>query len=122
MVEKEKKIENLIKVSSDKISELVDVNTVIGEPIVTPSGFHIIPFTKVTVGQLAGSGEYGETKVINDDNTRAGASGIVINVKPEGFLVDDGTTCRLLNVTNDPASALIEKATEILSNLTRKND
>ncbi len=120
MEEKKKNYEKLIRSTAENVTDLVDVNTVIGQPITTPSGFHIIPFTKVTVGRLAGSGEYGETKIVNDDNTKAGAAGVFIHIKPEGFLVDDGTTCRLLNVTNDPASALVEKATEIISSIADK--
>lgn len=120
MEEKTKKYESIIKATSDKISELVDVNTVIGKPIDTPSGFRVIPFTKVTIGHLTGSGEYGETKIIDEDKTRAGASGILVNIKPEGFIVDDGQTCRLLNVTDDPLSSLVEKVTEFLAGEMRK--
>ncbi len=122
MAEKTKTTDKIMKLSSDTISDLIDVNTVIGDPIVTPSGMRVIPFTKVTIGHVAGSGEYGDTKIIEDDSTRAGASGLLVHIKPEGFLVDDGKTCRLLNVTDDPAGALIEKATEWLANFSKGNE
>lgn len=122
MAEKTKNIENLIKMSTDALNKVVDVDTVIGTPIITLNGTRVIPFTKVTVGHIAGNGEYGETKIVNDDSTKAGASGLLINIKPEGFLVDDGKSCKLLNVTDDPAGVLIEKATELLNSFIRKDE
>jgi len=115
MEEKTRKGQSVARFDGEKTSEYVDVNMVIGDKIVTQSGFCVIPFNKVTVGRLSGSGEYGETKVVNEDKTKAGASGMILNIKPEGFLVDDGTTVRLLNVTDDPMSALIEKAADLLA-------
>lgn len=122
MAEKTKNIENLIKMSTDALNKVVDVDTVIGTPIITLNGTRVIPFAKVTVGHIAGNGEYGETKIVNDDSTKAGASGLLINIKPEGFLVDDGKSCKLLNVTDDPAGVLIEKATEFLNSFIRKDE
>jgi len=106
---------------TENFTNLVDVNTVIGKPIITESGAQIIPFTKVTVGHVSGSGEYGETKVIDDDPNTAGASGLLISIKPEGFLIDDGNGCRLMNVTADPLGNLIEKATELIENIIKRN-
>ncbi len=48
--------------TAERLTGLVDVNTVIGNPIVSASGAQIIPFTKVTMGYLSGGGEYGEVK------------------------------------------------------------
>lgn len=122
MAEKTKNIENLIKMSAEALNRTVDVNTVIGTPVITSNGTRVIPFAKVTVGHIAGNGEYGETKIINDDSTKAGVSGLLINIKPEGFLVDDGKNCRLLNVTDDPTGVLIEKVTEFLNGFIRKDE
>lgn len=107
---------------TENFTNLVDVNTVIGKPIITESGAQIIPFTKVTVGHISGSGEYGETKVIDDDPNSVGASGLIISIKPEGFLIDDGNGCRLMNVTEDPLGNLIEKATELIENIVKRTN
>lgn len=106
---------------TENFTNLVDVNTVIGKPIITESGSQIIPFTKVTIGHISGGGEYGETKVEGETN-EAGASGLLINIKPEGFLIDDGNTCRLMNVTDDPIGNLIEKATELIENMIKRGN
>ena len=60
MSDKGKKINNLIDSSLERLDLLADVNTVIGKPIVTISGVQIIPFSKVTLGNLSGGGDYGD--------------------------------------------------------------
>lgn len=110
--------------TAEKLTSLVDVNTVIGKPVVTASGAQIIPFTKVTMGYLSGGGEYGEVKKIEDGECLpfAGGAGTVINVKPAGFLIDDGVECRLVRITDDPLDGLIEKASDLLNKLVRRED
>lgn len=121
MAEKTKNTQ-LSHAMTENFTNLVDVNTVIGKPFITESGAQIIPFTKVTIGHLSGSGEYGETKVIDGDVNEAGASGLLINIKPEGFLIDDGKNCRLMNVTEDPIGNLVEKAAELIENMLKRGD
>lgn len=110
--------------TAEKLTSLVDVNTVIGKPVVTASGAQVIPFTKVTMGYLSGGGEYGEVKKIEDGECLpfAGGAGTVINVKPAGFLIDDGVECRLVRITDDPLDGLIEKASDLLNRLVRRED
>lgn len=52
----------------------------------------------------------------------AGGAGTVINVKPAGFLIDDGKECRIVRVTDDVLDGLIEKAGELLTKLVRKGE
>lgn len=123
MSEKNQKISKLIDVSLEKLDELADVNTVIGKPIVTASGLQIIPFSKVTLGNLSGGGEYGDVKVVKetDEFPFAGGSGAVVSMKPMGFLVDDGNSCRILRITDEPIDNLIERAGEILRDIVVKD-
>ncbi len=123
MSDKNKKINNLIESSLEKLDSLADVNTVIGNPIITASGCQIIPFSKVTLGNLSGGGEYGEIKVIKktDPFPFAGGSGAVISMKPLGFLIDDGKTCRILKITEEPIDNLIERAGEIVHDIMAKD-
>ena len=117
--EKHKTIEELIGTSVKSVTDLIDVNTVIGKPILSASGVQIIPFTKVTVGYLTGGGEYGEAKVIKDEGACfAGGAGSVVSMRPCGFLIDDGKTCRLVKITNEPLENLMEKADELITRFT----
>ena len=119
-----KKIDSIMEKKAEKLTSLVDVNTVIGKPVVTASGAQVIPFTKVTRGYHSGGGEYGEVKKIEDGECLpfAGGAGTVINVKPAGFLIDDGVECRLVRITDDPLDGLIEKASDFLNKLVRRED
>ena len=55
-------IEVLVETAMNSINEMVDVNTIIGEPIETKSGMVIIPISKVCFGFAAGGSEFkGET-------------------------------------------------------------
>lgn len=122
MAEKNQKINNLTETSMRNLSGLTDVNTIIGKPILTASGFQIIPFSKVTVGNLSGGGEYGDVKVIKEIDSMpfAGGSGVIVSMKPLGFLVDDGKSCSIMRITEEPLDNLIQRASEIVKDLTAK--
>lgn len=123
MAEKKEKINDLIDSSLENLDALADVNTVIGKPIVTASGFQVIPFSKITMGNLSGGGEYGDVKVVKETNAFpfAGGSGAVVSMKPMGFLVDDGKNCRILRITDEPIDNLIERAGEIVRDVMAKD-
>lgn len=122
MAEKNKKINTLIDSSLEKLDALADVNMIIGKPIVTTSGFQLIPFSKVTLGNLSGGGEYGDVKVVKETDAFpfAGGSGAVVSMKPLGFVVDDGKTCRILKITEEPIDNLIERVGEIVHDVMAK--
>ncbi len=122
MSEKNQKINALINSSLEKLDSLADVNTIIGKPIVTASGFQLIPFSKVTLGNLSGGGEYGDVKVVKETDSYpfAGGSGAVISMKPMGFLIDDGKSCRILRISEEPVDNLIERAGEIVHDIMAK--
>ena len=124
MEEKSKNIHNLIGATAFSVDEMCDVNTVIGKPIITASGCQIIPFSKVTMGSLSGGGEYGDVKIVKETDALpfAGGSGAVVSMKPMGFLIDDGKTCRMMRITDEPIDNLIEKVTEIIHNVTAKDN
>ena len=122
MAEKNEKINNLIDFSMEKLDDLADVNTVIGKPIITASGFQIIPFSKVTFGNLSGGGEYGDVKIVKETDSFpfAGGSGAVVSMKPMGFLIDDGKSCKILRITDEPLDNLIERTSEIVRDVMAK--
>ena len=47
-------IGSLMDTTMEKIKEMIDVNTIIGEPITSPDGTLIIPVSKVSYGFAAG--------------------------------------------------------------------
>ena len=122
MAEKNQKINRLIDLSVENLNGLADVNMIIGKPIITASGFQLIPFSKVTMGNLSGGGEYGDIKIVKETDALpfAGGSGAVVSMKPMGFLIDDGKSCHILRVTEEPLDNLIERASEIVHDVMAK--
>ena len=122
MEEKDKKINRLSQFSNSDLQQLANVDTVIGKPIVTASGMQIIPFSKVTFGTVSGGGEYGELQVLDEKGEMpfAGGNGAVVSMKPMGFLIDDGKSCRIMRVSDEPLDNLIERASEIIKSVTSK--
>ena len=102
------------------IEKVADANTVIGKSIITVSGAEVIPLSSVTVVNLSGGGEYGDVKTFKESDgfKLAGGNGTVVTVKPKGFLVDDGTGCRLLKMDEGALDALVEKTGELVHKLT----
>ena len=123
-MDQKKKIDSIMEKTAEQLTSLIDVNTVIGKPLFSASGAQIIPLTKVTMGYLSGGGEYGEVKAIKEDECFpfAGGAGTVIKLKPAGFLIDDGTECRVVKITEDPLEDLIEKAGEMLGKFVKKGE
>ena len=122
MSEKKEKINTLIDSSFQQLNNLIDVNTVIGKPFVTASGFQIIPFSKISFGNLSGGGEYGDAKIVKETESFpfAGGNGAVMSMKPLGFLIDDGKSCHIQRITDEPIDNLIERVGEILRDVLAK--
>ena len=80
-------IGTLMQTTLENIKDMVDVNTVIGEPIPTLDGGTIIPVSKVTFGFVSGGGEYDGKQLPDAEHPFAGGSGAGVSVQPVGFLV-----------------------------------
>ena len=77
-------INSLMDTSIKKMKELVNANTIIGDPITTPDGTTIIPVSKVTYGFASGGSDLPTKK----DNRECfgGGSGAGVTIQPIGFL------------------------------------
>ncbi len=101
----------------EKIRELVDVNTIIGEPITSPDGTTIIPISKVSFGFVSGGSDL-PAKVEKD--VFAGGAGAGITIKPQAFIVisKDGNAKILeLGGKSSPIEGIIESAPELLNKI-----
>lgn len=114
-------IENLMKTAMESIREMVDVNTVVGDPVETPDGTIIIPISKVSTGFAAGGGEFegsGGNKSENSSYPFGGGSGAGVSVKPVGFLVSTGKEVRLLPVDGNAVfDHLIDAAPRLIQQI-----
>lgn len=117
-------IEGLMKTAMESIKEMVDVNTVVGDPVETPDGTVIIPISRVACGFAAGGGEFeigGDRKEGEGESQMpafGGGSGAGVSVKPIGFLVVGNGQVRLLPVDgNAVVDRLIDIAPQVLSQI-----
>lgn len=112
-------IENLMKTAMESIREMVDINTVVGDPVETPEGTIIIPISRVSTGFAAGGGEFEASGGGKEEASLpfAGGSGAGVSVKPVGFLVSSGKEVRLLSVEGTGVlDHLIDAAPRLLNN------
>lgn len=102
-------IQGLMKTAMESIKAMTDVSTVIGEPVETHDGGMIIPVSRVSVGFVAGGGEYQAARQGTTDLPFGGGSGAGVSVRPVGFLVVHKDQIRLLPVdTNTAVDRLLD--------------
>ena len=58
MASSENKLQEIIQSSLENIRSMIDANTVIGNPISTPSGTVIIPVSKISMGFASGGMDF----------------------------------------------------------------
>ena len=110
-------IESMLGVSMEKIREMVDVNTIIGNPIVTQEGrITIIPVSKVSFGFGSGGSDIPTKK---EENTFGGGAGAGVTIKPLAFLVIKPDDVELLQVSDEGSkvSKVLETVPDAVSKL-----
>lgn len=96
-------IGSLMDTTMGKIKEMIDVNTIIGEPITSPDGTLIIPVSKVSYGFAAGGSDL-PTKKENKD-CFGGGSGAGVTIQPVAFLTVYQGDVRLVSVDREEGTA-----------------
>ena len=96
-------IGSLMDTTMEKIKEVIDVNTIIGEPITSPDGTLIIPVSKVSYGFAAGGSDL-PTKKENKD-CFGGGSGAGVTIQPVAFLTVYQGDVRLVSVDREEGTA-----------------
>lgn len=114
-MEKKHPLNDLMRSTMEKIHEMVDTNTIVGQPITTPDGVTLIPISKVSFGFGSGGGDYGTTQPQNF----GGGSGAGVKIAPVTFLViKDGVT-RVLPVSA-PAVSTVDRVVEMVPDILDK--
>ena len=105
------KLPNMLETTIQKIREMVDVNSVIGEPITTADGVTIIPVSKVSVGFGGGGSDFANKN--NGENPFGGGVGGGVKVSPVCFLIVKDGNVRMMPVA-EPASSTADRIVEML--------
>ncbi len=121
-------IEVLMETAMNSINEMVDVNTIIGEPIETKNGMVIIPISKVCFGFAAGGSEFkGETideykRKEKEEEVQyrlpfGGGSGAGISINPVAFVIVQKDTIKVIPIEHTSA---IDKLMDFVPDLMEK--
>ena len=104
-------IEKIMETALTRIKSMIDTSIVVGEKIDTSTGQIILPISKVSVGFVAGGGEYNQSE---DSVPFAGGSGAGFSVSPIGFAVIDKGKISLTKIEpNENLEKLIQSLPEI---------
>ena len=119
MSENNHPINEVLQTTMSKIREMVDANTVVGQPIITQDGVTLIPVSRLSFGFATGGSDFGKTP--NVSKSFGGGAGAGVNVIPVAFLIVKDGSVRLLPVAppaKDANSRAIEMIPEMFDKVT----
>ena len=105
----EKSANGILKTTIEKVRDLVDVSTIIGEPINLPDGLTIIPVSKVTYGFASGGSDFPSK---NNVELFGGAGGAGVTINPVAFLVVKDGDVTIKHIVSDDNA--VERAVSLV--------
>ena len=117
-------IQDLMGITMEKMREMVDVQTIIGDPIIASEDVTIIPVSKVSYGFASGGSDLSAKS--NPKDLFGGGAGAGISIQPVAFLVVQKDEVRLLQMDEggDMLSSAIRSVPEVvdrIGNIIKKN-
>jgi len=103
-----------METTMQKIKEMIDANTIIGEPITTVDGITLIPVSKVTFGLAGGGSDFAKKQ--EPSNAFGGGIGAGVNIIPIAFIVIKDGNARLMHVS-PPATTTVDRIIETVPEL-----
>lgn len=105
------------------LKNLIDTNSIIGNPITTPDGTMIIPVSKVTFGYASGGSDITKNDV---KDAFGGGNGGGVTIHPLGFLVVKDGDVKMINIsesktTSDRIVSMVPEVIDKISNVVNKN-
>ena len=113
-------IEGMMGVTMEKIRQLVDANTIIGEPI-TVDGATIIPISRVTFGFASGGSDVGAK---TNKQMFGGGTGAGVSIAPIAFLVISGGNVRTIQLVEhvSPVDSAINALPDLVDRRNKRTD
>ena len=116
-------ISDLMTETMSKIKEMVDVNTIIGNPIVAADGTTVIPVSKVSFGFASGGSDFPSK---TSKQLFGGGGGAGVSISPIAFLVVRGNSVRMLQLADtsnsvDRAIGMMPEMVDKVADLFGKN-
>lgn len=112
-------IQGLMQTAMESIKQMVEVNTIVGNPVETPGGSVIIPISRVSFGFCAGGSEFNLNNQGSQGNLPfGGGSGAGVSVQPVAFLVVTEEQVKLMTVDdNQVLDKIADLAPQVIENI-----
>lgn len=104
---------NMLESTLQKVREMVDVNSVVGNPITTPEGVTIIPVCRVSYGVGGGGSDFPTKSSTRPEYPFGGGTGVGVKMEPIAFLIVKGENVRMLPVAA-PANTTTDRIVEMV--------
>lgn len=122
MSENNHPINDLMSTTMQKIREMVDANTIVGQPIHTDDGVTLIPVSRLSFGFASGGSDF-TTKNQKPDanNSFGGGSGAGVHIDPVAFLIVKDGSVRMLPVAPPPMNTVdrvVEMVPDVVDRVT----
>ncbi|MBU8879729.1 GerW family sporulation protein [Bacillus sp. FJAT-29790] len=111
-------IQGLMTTAMENLKEMIDVNTIIGDPVETPDGSVILTVSKVGFGFAAGGSEFkldGQSKGGSEGQSNShpfgGGSGGGVSITPIAFLIVNSNEVKMVHL--DESTHLYERILDL---------
>lgn len=118
-MEKKNPLNEVLQESMAKVREMVDTNTIVGQPIQTADGVTLIPISRVSFGFGGGGTAFGSKKEPAADPNLGTALGAGVKVEPVSFLIIKDGSVRVLPVAA-PAVNTVDRIVELVPDVVDK--
>lgn len=112
-------LSGMIDSTLQRIRDIVDVNSVVGDPITTPEGVTILPICKISYGFGGGGSDLPAKAASRQEYPFGGGTGLGVRMTPIAFLVIKGESVRMLPIAA-PVSRTADRVVEQLPDLVDK--
>lgn len=110
-------IEGMMDTTLEKIKQMVDVNSVVGDPITAPDGAIIIPISKVSYGFASGGSDL-PSKAQPPKDLFGGGAGAGVTIVPIGFLTISQGNIKMLQI--DPFNSSADRVVAMVPDIVEK--
>lgn len=111
-------IEGMMNTTLEKIKEMVDINTIVGDPITSPDGSILIPVSKISYGFASGGSDF-PTKAQTEKAFFGGGTGAGVSITPVAFITISNGAVKLLQIDpyNSSADRVIGMFPEVVDKI-----
>ncbi len=111
-------IEGMMNTTLEKIKQMVDINSIVGDPITSPDGSIIIPVSKISYGFASGGSDF-PSKTQTEKEFFGGGTGAGVSINPVAFITISNGNVKLLQIDpyNSTADRIIGMFPEVVDKI-----